>query len=487
MNKLDDIVLIDDEKHILSALRRALHSLGKNIICFTSPKEALEHLQGHQPGIVISDQRMPGLCGTELLSQCHQLWPETPCILLSAYHDFDSVAEAFNQGIIERYISKPWNDKELRFVVDKSLSQADSSSGSAADKEKTSSAIDGFNGMLSQDSSMKVVFATISKAATANVPVFITGETGTGKELVAQACHRESYRSKQPFIAINCANFSENLMESQLFGHKKGAFTGAVKDQAGLFEIAGEGTIFLDEVTTIPLELQAKLLRVLQEREFTQLGDHKMKPFHAHVITASSTSLRDAVNQGSFRSDLFYRLNVIAIDLPPLRDRGNDKLLLANHYLSKYCKSENKDNMIFSAPTSELINRYDWPGNIRQLENIVHSLIILSDSEEIKVELLERQLYGNNHSLEPKRESVASPTPTDRNPPQQQHPLTNNPTIEIPQHGNQLIKPLWLAEKDYIENAIEQCQGNIPKAAAILEVSASTLYRKIQNWKKLQS
>jgi DNA-binding NtrC family response regulator len=483
MSKNDDIVLVDDEKHILSALRRALHSLGKNIICFTSPREALAYVKDNQPGIIISDQRMACISGTELLSQCHEIWPDTPCILLSAFHDFDSVAEAFNLGIIERYISKPWNDKELRFVVDKSLNL--SSYSKSSDNVNISSSGNCYHGMLSQDDSMKVVFETIAKAATANVPVFITGETGTGKELVAQACHRESYRSKQPFIAVNCANFSENLMESQLFGHKKGSFTGAIKDQAGLFEVAAEGTIFLDEVTTIPIELQAKLLRVLQEREFTQLGDHKMKKFQAHVITASSTSLRDAVSSGQFRSDLFYRLNVIAIDLPPLRERGEDKLLLANHYLTKHCNTENKQGMTFGQSASDLISRYEWPGNIRQLENIVHSLIILSESEEIGAELLQRQLFGTSHrpKLEPKPLTELRPDVQQLS--SKHSHASNSNTIEIPQHSQQPIQPLWLAEKIYIENAIEKCNGNIPKAAAILEVSASTLYRKIQNWKNL--
>lgn len=483
MSKNDDIVLVDDEKHILSALRRALHSLGKNIICFTSPREALAYVKDNQPGIIISDQRMPCMNGTELLSQCHEIWPDTPCILLSAFHDFDSVAEAFNLNIIERYISKPWNDKELRFVIDKSLNISGYSKSN--DSKKTTNSGSSYHGMLSQDISMKVVFETITKAATANVPVFITGETGTGKELVAQACHRESYRSKQPFIAVNCANFSENLMESQLFGHKKGSFTGAIKDQAGLFEVAAEGTIFLDEVTTIPLELQAKLLRVLQEREFTQLGDHKMKSFQAHVITASSTSLRDAVSNGQFRSDLFYRLNVIAIDLPPLRERGKDKLLLANHYLTKYCNTENKQGMTFGKAASDLICRYEWPGNIRQLENIVHSLIILSESEEIDAELLQRQLFGNSHRPQLDTKPLTESQPEVQQDSSQNSHVNNNNTIEIPQNSQQPIQPLWLAEKSYIENAIEKCNGNIPKAAAILEVSASTLYRKIQNWKNL--
>jgi two-component system repressor protein LuxO len=393
------------------------------------------------------------------------------------------VAEAFNLGIIERYIAKPWNDKELRFVVGKSLSTANFSKSN--DGVTTSTNNNCYHGMISKDDSMKIVFKTIAKAATANVPVFITGETGTGKELVAQACHRESYRSKQPFIAVNCANFSENLMESQLFGHKKGSFTGAIKDQAGLFEVAAEGTIFLDEVTTIPLELQAKLLRVLQEREFTQLGDHKMKNFQAHVITASSTSLRDAVSSGHFRSDLFYRLNVIAIDLPPLRDRGEDKMLLANHYLRKYCSTENKPGMTFGKSTSDLICHYDWPGNIRQLENIVHSLIILSESGEIDAELLHHQLFGNSHNpkveLKPINEMDSENKYSE---PKMNNFVTTN-AKEIPQHSQLSIQPLWLAEKIYIENAIEKCNGNIPKAAAILEVSASTLYRKIHNWKKM--
>ena len=299
---LPAILIVDDEPEVLSALVRCLHRLGLNIEHFSSPVLALEYTEYNRPDLVISDHRMPGMTGSEMLKVMKEKWSGIQCILLSAYHDFDAVAEAFNQQVIDQYINKPWDNDELRFIVRKAIK-------SVMPEEVISEAHDTglsqVHGMLGSDKSMHIVFERISKAATANIPVFITGETGTGKELVARACHLESFRKSHPFIAVNCANFTENLMESQLFGHNKGAFTGATGKQVGLFATAGEGTLFLDEVTTLPLALQAKLLRVLQEREYAPLGTHTLQPFHAQIVTASSTRLADAVDQGEFRDDLY--------------------------------------------------------------------------------------------------------------------------------------------------------------------------------------
>jgi len=459
---LPAILIVDDEPEVLSALVRCLHRLGLNIEHFSSPVLALEYTEYNRPDLVISDHRMPGMTGSEMLKVMKEKWSGIQCILLSAYHDFDAVAEAFNQQVIDQYINKPWDNDELRFIVRKAIK-------SVMPEEVISEAHDTglsqVHGMLGSDKSMHIVFERISKAATANIPVFITGETGTGKELVARACHLESFRKSHPFIAVNCANFTENLMESQLFGHNKGAFTGATGKQVGLFATAGEGTLFLDEVTTLPLALQAKLLRVLQEREYAPLGTHTLQPFHAQIVTASSTRLADAVDQGEFRDDLYYRLNVISIELPPLRQRGEDILLLADYFLEQLNSHEEKSFNAFTDEAKTLLLNFRWPGNVRQLKNLLHSIIILNDGPEVTAAILNQSLDGELERLTAVKSRV------------------NNKLIEpMGSSGLTDILPLWQVEKAAIESAIAICDGNIPKAAVLLDVSPSTIYRKQKNW-----
>jgi two-component system repressor protein LuxO len=457
------ILIVDDEKDIISALVRCLHRLGLNLVHYSSPEQALEYTDNTRPDLVISDQRMPGMLGSEMLKAMKATWPDIHCILLSAYHDFDAVAEAFNQRIIDQYISKPWDNDELRFVVRKALKAMAPPEASAVDEQVEG--LSHVHGMLGADESMQSVFDRISKAATANIPVFITGETGTGKELVARACHMESFRKSQPFIAVNCANFTEHLIESQLFGHNKGAFTGATGNQAGLFATAGEGTLFLDEVTTLPLPLQAKLLRVIQEREYAPLGSHEPQPFHAQIVTASSTTLADAVDSGEFREDLYYRLNVISIALPPLRLRGQDILLLADHFLKQLSLREKKSFGGFSDDARSLLMDFRWPGNVRQLENLLHGIVVLNDGPQITAEIL-------NQSLQGERDRSSA-----------REPYVNKKVINrVSSTELAAIPPLWQVEKEAIESAIAICEGNIPKAAALLDISASTIYRKQKLW-----
>ncbi len=504
---MPNIILVDDEPLILDAITRCLYDIEADIYRFTNPRDALNFVQHQRPDLIISDQRMPVMLGTDMLTEMKSKWPEVACILVSAYNDFEAVAEAFNQGIIERYICKPWDDQELEFVVRRSLQPLPNQElegnaqtklavvEPALDRSGTSLVheVPAFHGMLSEDSSMIEVFNRIRKASTANVPVFITGETGTGKELVAKACQQESYRKEQPFIAVNCANFTENLIESQLFGHKKGAFTGADQDRKGLIEEAARGTLFLDEVTTLPLALQAKLLRVIQEREFSPLGSHQIKSFDAQLITASSQSLQSAVRDGGFREDLFYRLNVLVIDLPALRQRGKDVGVLATYLLDHISQTEQGTAKSFSDAALERLCGYSWPGNVRQLENFVHSLIVLSSESVISEELCKQQLSDfddmtlsndtpnsdqSSHGLLAEQGGVTRSNSTGGASaiPEGRHSGTEAPM------NLSAIEPLWMQEKRAIEQAVGLCDGNIPKAAVLLEVSPSTIYRKIQAW-----
>ncbi len=462
------LVLVDDDNDVLSALIRALRGLEINIKSFDSAIKALDFCKHNQPEIVISDQQMPELDGCEFLNKIKNIWPKSQRIILSAHQDFEKISSAFNTGTVERFICKPWDNKELKFIVNKALDNRPIQSTDNKESSFINEPIN-FHGIVAADDAMKELFMSIRHAATTNAPIFITGETGTGKELVAKACHKESFQQDQPFIAVNCANFTEHLMESQLFGHIKGSFTGATSSQEGVFAAAKKGMLFLDEITTLSKTLQAKLLRVVQEREYTPLGTNKVEKFKAQLISASSNSIRQAVLDGDFREDLYYRLNVITFSLPPLRDRGGDLILIARYFLKKYCEIENKLFTRFSKGCIQIICQYDWPGNIRQLENVIHGMIVLNTGSKITSEMIIKALSTTF--------SVADRTPLKA--------VEQSTTIENSKQSNLDIVPLWLMEKSAIENAIDYCNGNVPQAAALLEVSPSTIYRKKQSWEAL--
>ena len=475
---LPTLLLVDDDGNILRALQRALHKIEANIITFQSPIQALEYCQTNKPNLVISDQHMPEMNGCQLLEKIKKRWPTSQRIILSAYQDFDLIAAAFSSGVVEKYICKPWVNKELQFVVDKALTSECEIKDTQIDDNIASTGLINFHGIVAEDETMHELFDSIKRASSTNAPIFITGETGTGKELVAKACHAESYHKDQPFIAVNCANFTENLIESQLFGHKKGAFTGAISTQEGLFSAAKHGSLFLDEITTLSKQLQAKLLRVVQEREFSPLGTNEVIKFNAQIISASSNSISNAVVEGEFREDLYYRLNVITMALPPLRERGGDLVHIATFFLKKYSKIENKPFKKFSRNAIQIICAYDWPGNIRQLENVIHGMVILNSGEQIKSEMIIKSL-----STTVKNYSAIKPAPAVNfatNKPADQNGSQENPPEKV--INNDVILPLWKVEKNAIETAISHCQGNIPKAAALLEVSPSTIYRKKLDW-----
>jgi len=502
--KLPLIVLVDDEVELLNALVRVLRPLNANVQAFNSPLAALAFCQDNQPELVISDQKMPELEGCLFLEEIKALWPNSQRIILSAHQEFDKISAAFNAGTVERFISKPWDNKELKFIINKVLDKRPIETTDDVEKVLINAPIN-FHGIISADEAMKDIFTSIRHAATTNAPIFITGETGTGKELVAKACHKESFQQDQPFIAVNCANFTEHLMESQLFGHVKGAFTGAISAQDGVFTAAKKGMLFLDEITTLSKELQAKLLRVVQEREFTPLGTNKMEKFHAQLISASSNSIRQAVIDGDFREDLYYRLNVITFSLPALRDRGEDLMLIAKYFLKKYSRTENKTFTEFSKGCIQIIRQYDWPGNIRQLENVIHGMVILNTGNAITSEMIIKALSTSVGLSKPIAAKIVLPNEAPLiNSAENTNVLAdraissniatapaNNESFNRTNSGNMHssniqnsgeIIPLWLVEKNAIEDAIELCNGNVPQAAALLEVSPSTIYRKKQTW-----
>ncbi len=467
------LVIVDDDETALESLKDSLGALDTHIKCFNSSIDVVKYCQDKPAQMVICDLHKSAVAGLKLLKQIKKLNPVCHCLLLSSDEIEESIQRKSLESI-ESYISSPWNTDKVRFHVKKVLENLANQS-----QVKHSQ----FHNILSSSQNMYDIFKCIKRLATNNVPIFISGETGTGKELIAKACHAESPRSEHPFVAVNCANLTEALMESQLFGHKKGAFTGAIHDQAGLFSLAKTGTLFLDEVTTIPIGLQAKLLRVIQEREFNPVGSHKSEKFHAQLITASSKTLRQAVDDGEFREDLFYRLNVIYIQLPPLRDRNEDIKLLSQHYLEKFSEESHKEFNHLSDYEIKQLENYDWPGNIRQLENFIHCLVILNDGPEITTSMINDAIHLIQDSPQqkiPKQNSKNVHDINTKKSSDRERTEFNDKT-----HQDLKVKPLWLIEKDHIENTIEQCNGNVYKAAALLEISPSTIYRKQQSWKTI--
>lgn len=434
------ILLVDDEVEILSSLKRCLRGVDANILLASSPVAALECAKKNKIDVVISDQRMPSMSGTELLTHINVIHPQCSKLIVSAHADFNDITTAFNEKKIDHFFAKPWDNRALRFQVQQLLS----GNQLAIDQEGMVE----FHGIVTRDDAMKRVFSQIVKAARSDLPVFIFGETGTGKERTAQAIHAESFRSEQPFIPFNCANFNENLMESQLFGHKKGAFTGADRDQKGIFGETKGGILFLDEITSIPLNLQAKLLRVLQEKQYSPVGQFEMKSFDGQVVSASNMPLMDAVEQNVMREDLRYRLEVIPIILPALRDRKDDIELLFKLFLNRV----NKQSWQLSDDTLMLLKAFPWPGNIRQLENVAMYAATMSEGDIIEVSMLPTEL--------------------------QQYHLTHSDTGNISNiRRDAKFKDI---SKEAVQALLANCKNNKSKVAEELGVSRMTLWRTMK-------
>lgn len=343
------LLIVDDDEHVIQTLCRLLKFEPYEIVALNDPLEAIELGNHKNFDVVLSDNRMPGMSGVELMHHFLDIQPACKRISMSAYQDFNYLIDAFNQGYIEHFVQKPWKNDALKALLSRFLAPTRASESGST-----------FERILSQSESMFRIFERVSALRDLTSPVFIHGETGTGKELIARALHDQSDRAKRDFIAVNCSNLNPEIMESQLFGHRKGAFTGAISDQIGLLAAADGGTLFLDEVTDLPAVAQSKLLRALQEREFVPVGATKPISFDARIISAASTKMQTAVDAGVFRADLMYRLEVIPIDLPPLRERHGDILMLFKHFTG--CDKINRE-------TIRVLEAYCWPGNVRELHN----------------------------------------------------------------------------------------------------------------------
>ncbi len=389
MNKQETVWIIDDDKSIRWVVEKALQKAAINTRCFSGAKELLLALEHDTPDALITDIRMPGMDGLELLKRVQDSHPNLPVIVMTAHSDLESAVSAFHGGAFE-YLPKPFDIKEVVDLARRACihgRQQHSNVEEHATLEATPE-------IIGAAPAMQEVFRAIGRLAKSHITVLINGESGTGKELVAKALHRHSPRAKNPFIALNMAAIPKDLMESELFGHEKGAFTGAASRRAGRFEQANGGTLFLDEIGDMPAELQTRLLRVLADGEFYPVGGHASVKVDVRIIAATHQNLEVLVQQGRFREDLFHRLNVIRIHIPPLRDRKQDIPLLLRHFLNQAGQELNTEIKILKTEAEAFLSTLEWPGNVRQLENICRWLTVMASGREIHLHDLPPELLN---------------------------------------------------------------------------------------------
>lgn len=434
------LLVVDDVQDTLEVLERNLTAAGYRVYTALNVSDALKVLEVHPVDLVITDLKMPGASGLDLVRFVRENFRDTEVMVITGYATVESAVQAVKTGA-EEYLVKPFTEEELLKAVGQVLEKLRLRRSS---RVETKSIQRFYPGLIGESRVMKRVFATIERAAKVSATVLITGESGTGKELVARAIHYSSKRSSAPFVPVNCGGIPEGLLESELFGYVKGAFTGANETRAGFFQTAEGGSIFLDEISETSLSMQVKLLRVLQDKEVRMVGDTKAYKVDVRIMAATNKDLLSLVQKGAFREDLFFRLNVLTIVVPPLREREDDILLLANHFLEKFAREMGRTVPRFSDEALQILRRYEWPGNVRELENLIQRLLVMCDSDTIDVPDLPSHMRFS---------------------------LTN----EV-----RLNRTLEEVERDYIKQVLLSVNGNITKAAKILGIDRKTLRNKLK-------
>ncbi|BBA69994.1 sigma-54-dependent transcriptional regulator [Geobacter sulfurreducens] len=438
------VLVVDDELSMREFLAILLDREGYTVDQAASAEEALTCLERKTYDLVISDVKMPGLDGITLLGRIKEMTPDTAVLLMTAFSTAEQAVEAMKLGAYD-YIAKPFKVEEVKILARNALEKRDLKRENLRLRQEVQERYS-FSGLIGKSKKMREVYSLIEKVAPSTANVLILGESGTGKELVARAIHYNSQRKGKPFVAVNCGAIPETLMESEFFGHKKGAFTGAVGDRAGLFEQAEGGTLFLDEIGEVPLQLQAKLLRAIQEKEFRRVGGTLDQKADVRLVAASNRDLEEQVKEGSFREDLFYRLNVVQVKMPPLRERGDDIPILVEHFYKKYVQPPYSDRIITQGAL-KLLMAYGFPGNVRELENLVERCSVLGN-REISEECLPPQLHAG------KRPECGAVT-----------------ECELPEEGMDLEAYLDGIEKRILLQALERSGGVKKKAAELLKLT----------------
>jgi len=440
-NKSNRILVVDDESSLREMLSILLQRENYQVDQAADGGAAFVMAMDVDYDLIISDIQMPIMTGIQLLRKLREHDNDVTVLMITAFSSTEEAVEAMKLGAYD-YITKPFKNDEIRLVIKNSLERGQLKQENRLLKQQLGQRFS-FKSLIGKSPAMAKLIALMERIAPSNVNVLITGESGTGKELVAKALHQNSERKKHPFVPINCGAIPENLLESELFGHEKGAFTGADKRKDGLFESADNGTLFLDEIGELPMGMQVKLLRVLQEREFRRVGGTKNIPLNIRLVAATNQDLAERIKTGNFREDLFYRLNVVSIELPPLRARIDDIQLLINKF---YQRLTGKDEYLIQKKALELLLNYEWPGNVRELENLVERCVVLGDSEELAIECLPTQITKKNCN------SYAG-------------------FCTLPEEGLDLDN--WLAdiEKTILLQALERANGVRKNAAEILGIN----------------
>jgi DNA-binding NtrC family response regulator len=434
------ILVVDDSPPTLEILERNLSSKGFRVFPTVNVAEAIKVLEDTPVDLVITDQKMPGASGLELVRHVRENYQSTEVVMITGYPSIEDAVEAVKTGA-EEYLAKPFTDEELFAAIEKALAKLKKRRALIASTELGS-----FHGLIGRSTVLNKVFSAIKKAAATPTTVLITGESGTGKELIARAIHYSSARSSARFVAVNCGGIPEGLLESELFGHMKGAFTGATESRAGFFQTADGGTLFLDEISETSLAMQVKLLRVLQDKEVHMIGASRPRAVDVRVLAATNKDLQALIEKGQFREDLFFRLNVISIVAPPLRDRGDDIVLLGRHFINKFAKEYGLPAPELSSRVLDVLTTYPWPGNVRELENMMQRLVVMAESEVIDIPNLPPYM----------RYSAARESGFDRS--------------------------LAEVECDYIKNVLIHAKGNKSEAARILGINRKTLREKLKRF-----
>jgi len=455
------ILVIDDESEIREGLELLLTTEGYSVTVAEDGEQGLARLAERPFDLLLLDVNLPGRSGLELLKDIRQRDPNVAVVMITAYGSIDMARTAFKGGA-QDYITKPWSNDELLAVIEQAIEGRRLREENVQLKRALKQRYN-FPNIIGKSDRMLRVLDLVSQVAPSRSTVLIHGESGTGKELIAKAIHGASPRAEKPIIAINSGAIPVDLLESQLFGHVKGAFTSAIATRKGQFELADGGTIFFDEISTIGAETQAKLLRVIQEREFMRLGGSEVIKVDVRIIAASNLDLGQMVKEGRFREDLFHRLNVIAITLPPLRDRKEDIPLLIEHALRRYCAENSKPNCRFAASAMKILMDYDWPGNVRELENVVERAVVLSSEELLDADVLPDNLRS--------REIVKGVR-------LQLNELLPNPAPDKP--GPSLFDIVEEVERRIILDMLERTNWNQTEAAERFRVPLSTLNQKIK-------
>ena len=452
---METILIVDDEKNYLLVLSAILEEEGYEVLTTLSGSEALEIRKTSDIDLVLTDMKMPEMDGIELLENIKKNDPDLPVIMMTAHGTVDKAVEAMQKGAYS-YILKPFDNERLILFVKKAVAMYQVVKENRRLRDAVVSQYR-FGNIIGKSKPMRDVFETIQKVAPSSATVLIEGDSGTGKELVAKSIHFNSARRENPFVAVNCSALAETLLESELFGHEKGAFTGAISSKKGRFELADGGTLFLDEIGELSQNLQVKLLRVLQEKNFERVGGVRPISVNIRVIAATNKVLKDEMQQGRFREDLYYRLNVVHIALPPLKDRQEDIRLLVNHFINKYGDERKQDEPVkgVDPEVDRLFYAYSWPGNVRELENVIERVMILCTNDVITVDDLPKGFRDNVH---------------------------NTLHLDGIPANARLYETLAMIEKTMIERALKISNNVQAHAADILGIGKSNLNQKIKKY-----